>query len=520
MDELKSKLSTAHTPRARCNWKQWGLACASSVLSLSLADAVRAQEPPPATAPSGITTIEPSAPPAVVPPSLPVAPPPPPPAIVLIEPHRDGTAEVAVIAPPPALTPPPPSTPAWSPVYTGSFFTRYELRSGYDDLGIASATSRPRFDDGDSIYYRMRLGIGTGLIDVGNGLKVALQFTPQATGVFGNLTNSPASPNTNIDANLGIHEGYTRVQGKHTRFDAGRFEMNYGDALMLGNQDWNEIARSFDGVRARFSANSADPTLPWVDVFATVLDEGRPDTFRNYPNDQLPGIGQGDVYLTGIYGALGPAITKGLDLDLYSFVRSWGPAKGFHTVSGNAMSPTWDRESAAEATFGGRAKQKVKWFDYRSEVGLQAGSRPGAAPAATATAPVAKIKSTDVLAYQADLELGASMFGDKYRVSLEGLYASGDKAKTKGKSEGWDELYPTAHKWLGLSDAWAQGGQKRTNTASGVLHLTANPIKPLTFQVDGHLLARPEKSAQFYNHRGLSAGEVDIAMVYMLAKGL
>ncbi|MEY4510853.1 MAG: Alginate export, partial [Pseudomonadota bacterium] len=198
----------------------------------------------------------------------------------------------------------------------------------------------------------------------------------------------------------------------------------------------------------------------------------------------------------------------------------WGPAKGLHTVGNNLTSPTYSRDNATEATFGARAKQKIKIFDYRTELGVQAGSRPRSAPLATATAPVPSVENVNVLAYQADLELGVSFLEDKYRVSVEGLYASGDKANTKNKSEGWDELFPTGHKFLGLSDAFAQGGQKRTNVASGVLHLTAVALKQLTFQIDGHVFARPEKNAQFFNEKGFAGGELDVGAVLLLAKGL
>ena len=566
MDETKNRLSAgrpsapsvaraaigarARAQREEAGWKRWGIACACSMLSLSLPHGqAHAQNVPAAPAPSGVTPVDPGAVQAAPPPLAPLVPPlaplvpplvpseaPPPPPPPAVFPAPVDTAPVPppppppvvvnapkdVAPPPPAplVAPAPPSGRGWEPVFTGSYFTRYELREGYDDLNISSATSRPRFLEGDAIYYRLRFGIGTGLIDVGNGLKVALQFTPQASGVFGNLSNSSNSPNTVVDANLGMHEGYARVQGKHTRFDAGRFEMNYGDALVIGNLDWNETARSFDGLRARFSADSANPTLPWVDVFATMLHDGRADIARGGTVDQVPGIGQGDVFFSGIYGAFGPAITKGLDLDLYSLVRAWGPAKGLRAVAGNPMSPTFDRGSATEATFGGRAKQKIKFFDYRTEVGLQAGSRPGAAPPAMAMAPIPQVKNSDVLAYHADLELGVSFAEDKYRVSVEGIYASGDKSKTAGKNEGWDELYGTSHKWLGLGDVWAQNGQKRTNTASGVLHLTAAATKQLTFQADGHIFARPQRNAQTFQERGFAGGEVDLGAVYVLAKGL
>jgi hypothetical protein len=511
--------SRSGTPRARRSWRKpaWYLACASSMLSVAGAEA---QEPPPATAPSGETII---APPPAVPPAPepapvepPAPPPPPPPPIVLIAPAPPPQPPAVAVAVP--VAPPPPVSPAWSPVLSGSYFTRYELRSGYDDLNISSATSRQRFLEGDAFFYRLRFGIGTGLLDLGQGLKVGLQFTPQATGTFGNLTSTPGAANTIIDANLGLHEGFARVQGAHARFDAGRFELNYGDGVLLGNLDWNEIGRSFDGARVRISES---PTSAWLDVFATLLDEGRPDFPRGGQLDTSPGIGLGDTYLLGAYGAFGPAITKGLDLDAYSFVRAWGTAKNLRVTPANAMSPTYRRENATEATFGARAKQKIGLFDYRAEAGVQTGSRPRAVPAVNAMTPATQtVQDVNVLAYHADLELGVSFAEDKFRVALEGIYASGDDPSTPNKNEGFDELYGTPHKFLGLSDAFAQAGQKRTNVASGVLHLTAAATKTLSFQADGHIFARPERSAQFFTQRGFAGGEVDVAAVLLLAKGL
>lgn len=478
--------------------KGWLVAAASCMVPIAQADA---QEPPPATAPSGVTTIVPPAPaPAApdAPAALPVAPPTsappaasaPPPSVVLVP--------APSAPPPPAPAPVEAPKPAWSPVFTGSFFTRYELRSGFDDLGLS--TNRARFQEGDAMFYRARFGIGTGLFEVAPKLKVGLQFTPQATGTFGSL------PNTVTDLNLNLHEGYGRVQGQYVRVDAGRFELNYGDALIIGNLDWNEVGRTFDGLRARIATS---PTSAWVDIFATQIREGRPDSTR---------ISDGDVYFLGAYGAFGPAITKGLDLDFYALTRIWGDQKNTRVVAANPT-PTYRKQNAAEATFGLRAKQKLGMLDYRLETGLQAGSRPGAAPAATATAPVPEVENVKVLAYHADAEVGVSFAKDKLRAGVEGLIASGDKASSR-KNEGFDELFPTAHKFLGLSDAFVQGGIKRTNVASGVLHLTAMPTKMLTLQVDGHIFSRLEKSAATNNHEGFAGGELDVGAVVLLGKGL
>lgn len=541
MDDTKRCMSGAaggsrpgHVRRA--TWCLAGAVCAL------LGASAEAQQPPPvapaaATPPSSVPPAPvPVPPPETIPPPTPpaaTAPPPVVPAPAVVDPVPPNVTTIpppppvtppAVPPPPPpppvalAAPPPPPAAPSWAPVFTGSTFSRYELRAGYDDLNVSSPTLRQRFLEGDAIYYRARLGIGTGLIDLGSGLKVGLQFTPQATGTFGNLTASPNAPNTIIDANLGLHEGYLRVAGPRTRVDVGRFELNYGDALVIGNLDWNEIGRSFDGARARIASS---PTSAWLDLFVTLVDEGRPDFARGGTADQSPAMGFGDIYFLGAYGAFGPAIIKGLDLDVYALVRTWADAKNLKVNPADAMSPLYRKKKAAELTFGARAKQKLGRFDYRAEAGVQAGSRPGAAP--TAAALVSSVDNVDVIAYHGDLELGLSFAEEKLRVSLEGLYASGNDPTTAGKNEGWDELFPTAHKFLGLSDVFVQGGQKRTNVASGVLHVTVAPSKVLTFNVDSHIFARPEWISYVNKVKGpdgLAGGEVDVSAVAVLAKGL
>ncbi|HEY5907230.1 MAG TPA: alginate export family protein [Vicinamibacteria bacterium] len=389
-------------------------------------------------------------------------------------------------------------------MFTGTMFTRYEMRANYDDMGV----SRARFLEGDATFYRLRFGIGTGLIDIGKGLKVGLQFTPQAAGVFGAL-----GPNTVVDATLGLHEGYGRVAGTYMRFDAGRFELNYGDALVIGNLDWNEVGRSFDGVRARLSSS---PTGAWLDLFATMVDEGR-DPSLTGPAAKGLGFGDGDLYFYGAYAAIGPALMPGLDLDLYALAQGFHGVKNLKLAASDPMSPLYSRESATQVTFGARIKQKIKFLDYRVEAGLQTGSRPGAVPTVMPMVPPpTRQAAADVSAYHVDAEVGLNLFEDKLRLAAEGIYASGDDAKSK-KNEGWDELYPTAHKWLGLADVFHQRGVKRTNVTSGVLHLTVKATKDLSVQADGHLFMRPEKIGLV---DGRAGAEIDVGASYVLGKGL
>jgi hypothetical protein len=396
----------------------------------------------------------------------------------------------------PAVPPVPPARPPPTFVITGSFLGRYEVRANYDEIGVSRP---PRFIEGDAFFYRARLGLATTPIEISESAKVGLQLTPQAAGVMGTL------PSTITDAPFGVHEGYLRVATSAVRFDVGRFEMNYGDSLVIGSLDWNEVGRSFDGMRLRVAPEG--PTGYYVDLFGTQVDEGRPDLIAPFAG--------GDHYFMGLYAGLGLAITTGLDLDLYALAQIWPTAEGIDLAPMDAMNALSNREAATEATFGVRAKQKIYAFDYRAEAGLQVGTRPGGVPAMMA--PPAEVDSIEAIAFHIDAEIGASVIPDKLRFGLEGMLASGDDPTTPDKTEGWNELYPTAHKFLGLADIFHQGGQKRTNVMSGVLHVTAKPSATLTLQLDGHVFTRPQP---IFGQDGFAGAEIDAGITYALGKGL
>jgi hypothetical protein len=365
---------------------------------------------------------------------------------------------------------PPPAR--WSPSFTASSFTRYELRHGYDDLSIA----RGRFLEGDAVFYRVRLGLNTGLLELAPGLQGAVQITAQAAGTFGEN-----GPTTLADAQLGLHEGYARLQGRRVRFDAGRYEMLYGDALMIGNNDWNQVGRTFEGVRARIGQQA------WLDLFANVVEQAAQ--------------GKSDLYFLGAYAALGPLLHPFLarltDLDVYLLARVWGVAK-----QGDMR-----RDGAQEFTSGARIKGRVGPCDYRAEAGVQTGTRPGV------------MASVRALAGQGDLELGFNLLHERLRLAVEVLYASGAKLGDSVRDRGWEDLFPSGHKWLGLADAFHQNGQKRTNVASAVSHLTVRAHERLTIQLDGHAFARPEPTS-LGGERGLAGGELDAGLAFTIVKGM
>lgn len=342
---------------------------------------------------------------------------------------------------------------------TTSTWTRFESRTNYDRLGV----SRGRFLEGDAFFYRARLGFRTNPLDLVDGLKGSVQFSPQASGRFG-------LHGTTTESQLGIYEGYVRIEGSVASFDAGRFMMNYGDSLVIGSLDWNQAGRAFDGLRSR---------LRWGDVFVdgfltlTSLDglqiaEGHPTVTGAF-------LG-GDSYFWGLYSSLGALVTPGFDLDVYLLGNSNVAASGIPAVDDPNV--LLARGGATEVTLGTRLKQKVKEFDYRLEAGLQAGTR--ALPGAVAV-------TRDVLAYQVDGEVGY-LLHPKFRLGLNGLIASGDDPNTD-VIEGWRELYPTGHKFLGLTDVIGA----RTNVASAVLKASLSVTDSLKALLDAHVFTRLEQ---------------------------
>jgi hypothetical protein len=145
--------------------------------------------------------------------------------------------------------------------------------------------------------------------------------------------------------------------------------------------------------------------------------------------------------------------------------------------------------------------------DYRAEAGVQFGSKP-VVPTLAALTPDSRSK----LGYQLDAEVGVSPI-KPLRIGVEGAFASGDDLGTGDKDEGYNELFPTAHKVLGLMDVIGP----RTNILTAVLHLKYAIVEPLTLSVDGHFFSRPEAGAD--DKDGTVGEEVDVNLAYAIGKG-
>ncbi len=338
---------------------------------------------------------------------------------------------------------------------TASFFTRYELREGYDLVG----RSHPRFRESDATFYRARFGLSTTPSDLGDGKSVVLKFEAQASGFWADKGS------TLSDGNLQMHQATMRLKGDGYWLDAGRFEMAYGEHLVIGSVGWHQTGRTFDGLRTRLDAGDG-----WVDLFFTQVEED-PALVKPFA--------AGDHYFTGVYAGLGPIIGPDIELDTYLLSQIWP----------RVSSAT---ELGAQFTLGSRFKKSFGSIFVRAEAGLQLG-----------------VGERDQLAYQGDAEVGTHI--SKTQLALGGWYASGDDANTT-TNEGWDDLFPTGHKFMGLADIIG----KRTNIMGTVLR-AKHPMSIATLGVDTHFFLRPETPDGV---DAFTAVEVDTWALHKIGKGL
>lgn len=335
-----------------------------------------------------------------------------------------------------------------------SMFTRFEHRQGYAAIGAGNPGCFPGPNDGDCLRYRARAGFEIGNLRIADELVAAVRFRPQVAGFwsFGTPTTSGGVSHPAV----GLYEGSLGLQiADVARLELGRLVLNYGDERVIGALAWHPAARAFDGTRLRVQP---DEHGYWIDFFWTMLQEGGPGDF-----------GVADTYFYGVYAALGPTIGRGVALDAY--------ALGLQ--ANDRIDPTTGSQLdwSLRIHLGGRFRYRIDVVDLRAEAGLQVG-RQGAA---------AGLDAAPVVAGHVDAEVGVNLLGDRLRFGAQGFFASGDDPTTNAQ-EAYQQLFPTAHAFLGLTDVMGA----RSNAAGGSLNVAGKPIPQLRLSLDWHLFVRPE----------------------------
>ena len=273
--------------------------------------------------------------------------------------------------------------------------------------------------------------------------RLKFELAPQATKNFGGEENGNATSGGTTHTEVDFFAANIRYKIiPKLELTVGRQEMAYGDHLIIGSLPWANTGRSFDAIRGRLNFEKG-----WVDAF-----------WSKIADNATSGLTLEDLD----------------DKDLYGVYTSWAINNWLKTIDLYFLSQV-DRTSYPAAssdinTVGFRALGEYRWFWYRTENAVQSGT------------------SIEEDGYQYNLELGGKFMGSKLSVE----YA------TAGKN--YIQLYPTAHKFLGIADVL---GRKNINHTA--VHFASGYSDWLKFKASYHYFKRNDTSA---TAAGLTGGTI------------
>ena len=264
-----------------------------------------------------------------------------------------------------------------------------------------------------------------------------------------------------------VHEAFLAYSpSKNIAFKLGRQILSYGDQLVIGSLDWNVVGRTFDAVKMHMSYGNKKNH--WIDFFATQLDTGNLESVilgkvgsgkeaekvarlcSGKKNNFKDGLFRDSNYLFGLYNHTDFGF-HARNVDFYIF---------------NKLDANIGIEKSLWI-LGSRVKSKINNFDYRMEVTYQYGS--------------------EINDYQIDTEFGYAFKAANIRISIEGFLAS----------DGYNQLYPTGHKFLGLMDLFA-----RKNVYGLSSGIAINGCEKLILNFKHHSFFRTGKSKRVYRLNG------------------
>ncbi len=376
---------------------------------------------------------------------------------------------------------------------------------------------RPQFEsnyDFDKTNDDVREYVGSKLwlgVEKSFGDDVTAKIMLQDTRIWGGQPGSDTAlntANTATDEAVDVREAYLHINNLVGPIDlrAGRQIMRYGDRRLVGNTDWNDVGRSFDGFRFMFDSKYFDSHL-----WGTVLGESDSGTGGNNTAvgsenssgfttecDPTTGICTlrastvqeiDDAYFTGLYNTIKFGEWVHTELYYLGRHRKWQPALNPVTFAPNATVTTEDRRQGRDNlhTFGSRItnrtiskggqKVAVIPFDFTVEYAYQSGETGVRVDPGWDTAQVAVPVDPTLFnatnntcqgsfsngscriysekqrydAYAAVADVGYTI-NDFVRIGAEYNVASGDPDRTDGAAATFNNLFPAAHYIWGQAD--------------------------------------------------------------------
>ena len=314
-----------------------------------------------------------------------------------------GFAQIAAAQQPAPTPPAAPTALGLNGQLTPWLQVRGEIRTRIE--GFAGGGFTPGNDDA---YWMDRVRLNA---TVKASKSVSFFAQVQDARAFNKTTGGLVAPLRDI---FDLRQAYGEISSTHATVRVGRQDLAFGEQRLIGNLPWTNTARSFDGARTTIKRHGAQ-----VDLFVASVVTPTPDTFDKSGNGNI---------LYGAYGSLTTLVPK-QTVEPYFLWRQ----------STNIAAELGGLATLRQATTGVRMAGKVPAaFDYSGEMAVQTGS---AGP-------------DSIKAWAAHANAGRAFAAapGKPRLFAEYNVASGDQNRTDGTRGTFDQLYPTGHDKLGLSD--------------------------------------------------------------------
>jgi hypothetical protein len=303
-------------------------------------------------------------------------------------------------------------------------------------------------DDLFNIDQRVRLGVSALATDY-----ATINVTLQDARLYGAQGRSADGSTAAF-----VHEAYASfTPNSQIDLRVGRQEWNFGAGRIIGNNDWESAARSFDGLDFRFT----QPDIGSADLLFAIISERQQQ-------------GGDNRYFGGLY-ATGTLWAPFL-VDVFALYNH-DPLPGADNSFGVLGLRAHGQVPSLTAVF------------YDAELAWQLGR------AAEGNPNTGNARENDHYAAYYHLELGyvENSLGAKPWASMFLDWASADQnrdpsAPDNVESSGWIALFPTRHAYLGAMDLFEMGNIRDLGFKAG-----ANPTTPLKVEASFHYLTLVSK---------------------------
>jgi hypothetical protein len=367
---------------------------------------------------------------------------------------------------------------------------RYENKNnaGFTDAGSNWDFSNRPQDDNDNAYYLLRAMPRVAY----TGKNFAATLEARSSYSLDDERYAAAGAGKGLaerDGPLDLHQAFVFI-GNHKEFPVsvkiGRQELAYGDQRLVGHFRWNNNARTFDAIKARWQN-----ALFGVDIFTGGV------VYNDHNN--LNAFNPQDTF-SGAYFNF-PTLSSKEIVEAYVFSRN--TQRGIVTDNWTGVAAPFRFPAPQDIyTLGLRLKSKpgaYSAWDYGVELMYQTGNRAAVFPAMTAAQGLA-LPRLDHTAYAGVFQLGYTWTENPWQPRLAVIYShgSGDESATDGKSQTFQNLFPTNHLFYGYMDL-----SSLQNTQDLRLAYSFKPTPVISVALEGHVQKLTETTDFWYNVAGV-----------------